>query len=129
LRVLEVHINGIRSITIHVTESKIHFSYSQNHDSTLMLVSYYIYMLPVPTPVHCLGLDFFRSPFDVTKLQIIFLMSHRLVAFHSQCEWTRILLSLNTPMAIRTQLGFKRHRESRYSSLCSRKLWVRHYYQ
>ena len=27
LRVLEVHINGIRGITIHITESKIHISY------------------------------------------------------------------------------------------------------
>ena len=30
------------------------------------------------------------SPFDVTKLQKIILMFHRLTAFHSQCQWTRI---------------------------------------
>ena len=28
-----------------------------------------------------------------------------------------------------TQLGFKRHQGSHYSSQCSRKLWFRHYYQ
>ena len=37
LRMLEVHINGIRGITIHIIESKIHISYFENHDSTLML--------------------------------------------------------------------------------------------
>ena len=54
------------------------------------------------------------SPFDVTKLQKkMILMSHRLAAFHSQCQWTRIFLFLTNPLAMRTQLGFKRHRESR----------------
>ena len=42
-------------------------------------------------------------------------MSHRLAALHSQCQWTRIFLSLATPMAMGTQLGFKQHRESHYS--------------
>ena len=42
LQVLEVHINAIRSISIHITESKIHISYLKNHDSTLML-SYIIF--------------------------------------------------------------------------------------
>ena len=59
----------------------------------------------------------------------IVLMSHRLAAFHSQCQWTRIFLSFTNRMAMRTQLGFKRHQESHYSSQCSRKLWSRHYYQ
>ena len=44
------------------------------------------------------------------------LMSHRLAAFGSQCQWTRILISLTTPMAMGTQLGLKWHRESHYSS-------------
>ena len=39
LRVLEVHINDIMGITIHITESNIHISYTKNHDSTLMLSS------------------------------------------------------------------------------------------
>ena len=56
-------------------------------------------------------------------------MSHQLAAFHSQCQWTRIFLSLTTPMAMGTRLGFKRHRESHYSCQCSQKLWFRHYYQ
>ena len=43
-------------------------------------------------------------------------MSHRPAAFHSRCQWTCIFLSLTTPMAMGTQLGFKRHRESHYSS-------------
>ena len=66
------------------------------------------------------------SPLDVTKLQKIVLMSHRLGAFHSQCQWTCIFLSLTNPMVMRTQLGFKQHRESCYSSQCSRKLWFWH---
>ena len=41
LWVLELHINGIIGISIHITESKIHISYSENHDSTLMLVFHY----------------------------------------------------------------------------------------
>jgi hypothetical protein len=35
-------------------------------------------------------------------------MSHRLAAFRSQC----IFISFTTPMAMGTQLGFKRHRGS-----------------
>ena len=56
-------------------------------------------------------------------------MSHRQAAFHSQCQWTRILLSLTTPMAMGTKLGFKRHRKSHYLSQCSRKLWFQRNYQ
>ena len=37
LQVLEVHLNGIRGITIHIIEPKIHISYSKNHDLTLFL--------------------------------------------------------------------------------------------
>ena len=47
------------------------------------------------------------SLFDATKLQKIVLMSHRLAAFHSQCQCTRIFISLTNPMAMRTHLGFK----------------------
>ena len=51
----------------------------------------------------------FSSLFNVTKLQQkIVLMSHRLAAFRSQRQWTRIFISLTTPMAMGTQLGFKR---------------------
>jgi len=57
------------------------------------------------------------SPFDVTKLQKIVLMSHRLTAFHSQCQLTRIFLSLTNPKVMGTQLEFKRHRESLLISL------------
>ena len=64
----------------------------------------------------------------LTYKKIVF-KSHRLAAFHSQCQWTRIFLFLINPMAMRTQLGFKQHRESRYLSQCSRELWFRHYYQ
>ena len=60
LRVLEVHINNIRGITIHITGFKIHISYSENHDSTLMLVFYYFYMSPLQTS---------SIWFDDTKLQ------------------------------------------------------------
>jgi hypothetical protein len=42
------------------------------------------------------------------------LMSYRLAAFHSQCQWTRIFLSLTTHMAMGTQLGFRRHQKSHY---------------
>ena len=56
LWVLEVHLNGIRgSITIHITESKIHISYFENHDSTLMLVFHYFYMSPLPTLTHLIA--------------------------------------------------------------------------
>ena len=55
-------------------------------------------------------------------------MCYRLAAFRSQCQWTRIFISLTTPMAMETQLGFKRHRES-HSSQCSRKRWFQQYYQ
>jgi hypothetical protein len=70
LRELEVHINGIRGITIHIIESKIHISYSENHDSTLFFS--YFYILPLPTLAHIIakGSTFsISSPFDITKLQ------------------------------------------------------------
>ena len=47
---LRVQVNSIRSISIHITESKIHISYSRNQDSTLFF--YYFYMSPLPTLVH-----------------------------------------------------------------------------
>ena len=127
LRVLEVHINCIRGITIHITETKIHISYSGNHDS--ILFSYYFYMSPLPTFAHIIASSFLvSSSFNITKLQKIVLMCHRLAAFHSQCQWKRIFIFLTTPMAMGTLLGFKKHRESHYSSHCSRKLWFREYY-
>ena len=70
LQVLEVHIKGIRGITIHITESKIHISYSENHDLTQF--SYYSYLSPFPTLTHTTakGSTFsISSPFDVKKLQ------------------------------------------------------------
>ena len=45
------------------------------------------------------------SLFDVTKLQKIVLMSHRLAGFHSQCQWTRIFLSLTTSMGLYLDLN------------------------
>jgi hypothetical protein len=69
LRVLEVHLNGIRGISIHITEPKIHISYSENH-STLFF--YYVYMSPLPTLAHTIAkCSTFStsSSFDVTKLQ------------------------------------------------------------
>ena len=118
--------------TIHITVSKIHISYSENYDSTLIF--YYFYMSPLPTLAYIIakGSTFSISfPFEVTELQQqkIVLMSHRLAAFRSEYQWTRIFTALTTPMTIGTQLGFKRNRESHYSSQCSRKLRVRHYYQ
>jgi len=50
LRVLEVHINGVSSISIYITESKHLISYSEIHDSTLFF--YYFYMSPLPTLFH-----------------------------------------------------------------------------
>ena len=102
---LRVHINGIRGISIHITESNIHISYSENHGSTLFF--YYFYMSPLQTLTHIIakGSSFsISSPFDITKLQKKnVLMGHRLAAFRSQCQWTRIFISLITPMAMGTQ--------------------------
>ena len=104
----------------------------KKHDSTLMLFSVIFTCHPFqPSSISLLRVYFLiSSPFNVTKLQKkVVLMSHWLAAFHSQCQWTRIFLSLTTPMAMGTQLGFKRHQGSHYSSQCSRKLWFRHFYQ
>ena len=117
LRVLEVHINGIRGVTIHITESNIHISYSENNHSTL--VFYYFYMSPLPTLAHIIakGSTFsITCPFYITKLQKIVLMCYRLAAFGSQCRSTRIFISLTTPIAMGTQLCFKRNWESHSSS-------------
>ena len=119
LQLQEVHINGITRITIHITEYKIDITYLRNHDSTLMLPSIIFTCHPFQTSSISLlrvGNNFsVSSLFDVTKLQEIVLMSHRLAALHSQCQWTRIFISITTPMAMGTQLGFKQHWES-YSS-------------
>ena len=120
LRVLEVNINSIRGITIHITEFKINISYSKNLDSKLMLVFYYFYMSPLSnlTRIIAKGSTFsISSPFDVTKLQKTVLTSHRLAALRSQCQWTGIFKSPTTPMAMGTQLRFKLHRESLFISV------------
>jgi hypothetical protein len=64
---IEVHINGITGITIYITESKIHISYSKTNDSTLFFYYFYISSL-----AHTIakGSTFSTSSlFDVTKLQ------------------------------------------------------------
>jgi hypothetical protein len=134
LRVLEVHINGIRGICIHIIESKIHISYLRNHDSTLMLSSIickYHSFQPSSISLLRVGNTFsIISPFDITNSQ-------------KKLSWYLIDWQLSIPIvnghaysyALPTlwrwghKLGFKRHRESRYSSQCFRKLWFRHYYQ
>ena len=65
-----VHTNDIRGITIHITESKIHISYSKNHGLTLFF--HYFYVSPLPTLAHIIarGSTFLiSSSFDVTKFQ------------------------------------------------------------
>jgi hypothetical protein len=64
LRVLEVHLNGIRGITIHITVPKIHISYSENNDSTLFF--YYFNVSPVPTLAHTIakGTNYFFARFS-----------------------------------------------------------------
>ena len=55
LQVLEVHINDIKGITIHI-------SYSENHDWILMLVFYYFYMSPLQISfISLLRVILFRS--------------------------------------------------------------------
>ena len=52
------------------TKSKIHISYSENHDSTLFF--YYFYMSPLPTLTYVIakGSSYsISTPFDITKLQ------------------------------------------------------------
>jgi hypothetical protein len=53
LRVLEVHINDIMGITIHITESKIHISYYKKHESSLLF--YYFYMSYLLTLTHTIA--------------------------------------------------------------------------
>ena len=69
LQVLEVHINSITGINIHITESKIHISYSEN-----MIRHYYIIFTchpfhPSPISLLRVVLFFISTPFDITKLQ------------------------------------------------------------
>ena len=135
-----MHIIDIRGITIHITQFKIHISYLRNHDSALMLSSIVFTCHPFqPSSISFLrvGNTFsISSPFDITKLRKIVLMPHWLAVFHSQCQWTRILLllllllllSLITPMAMGTQHLDLNSIESD-SFQCSWKLWFRHYYQ
>jgi hypothetical protein len=68
--VLEVHINGVTGKTIHITESRIHISYSENHDSTLFFCYFSLSFLPTLAYTIAKGSNFsISSPFDVTKLQ------------------------------------------------------------
>ena len=65
-----VNIKGNMGVSIHITESKIHISYSKNHDTTLF--SYYFYISPLPILAHIIaeGSTFLiSSPIDITKLQ------------------------------------------------------------
>ena len=96
------------------------FSNEGCYDSILMLVFYYFYMSPLATLIHIIAkVVLFRSDLLSMllnyKKKIVF--SHRVAAFHSQCQWTRILVSLSTPMAMGTQLWFKRHGESLFISV------------
>ena len=129
LRVLEVHINGIIDISIHIIESKIHISYFENHDSTLTL-SYIIFTCHPFQPLSILllrvGNTFsVKSPFDVTRLQ-------------KNCLNVSLTSSFPFPMSMDMHIlipyhlygdGFKRHQESHYSNQWSRKPCFRHYYQ
>jgi hypothetical protein len=73
LRVLEVHINDIMGISIHITESKIHISYLKHHDSTLMMSSIVFTchsFQPSSISLLRVGNTFsISSPFDVSQLQ------------------------------------------------------------
>ena len=81
---------------------------------------------PLPIPLLRVVLFWSVLLLMLQNYKKIVLISHRLAAFHSQCRWTRIFISLTTPIAMGTQLCLKRHRESHSSS---RNLWFRHYYQ
>ena len=71
IRVLEVHVNGIRGRFIHITESKIHISYLKNLDSTLILSSIIFTCRPFqPSSISLLRVYFsITSPFEVNKFQ------------------------------------------------------------
>ena len=103
LRVLEVHINVIKGITIHNIESNIHISYSENHESTLFFCYFYMSSLPT-SPIPLLRVVLFRSVLllMLQNYKKIVLMSHRLTAFCSQCQWTHIFISLTTSIAMGT---------------------------
>ena len=109
LRVLEVHVNGIRGLTIHITKSKIHISYSENHDSTLLF--YYFYMSPLPS----LRVVIFRSVLllilqNYKKKNCLDVLLTGRFPFPTSMD-THIYIPY-PPMAMGTQLGFKRHWES-----------------
>ena len=55
---------------IHITEFKIHISYSEKHDSTLFYYYFYLSLLPNLDHIIAKGSTFsISSPFGVTKLQ------------------------------------------------------------
>ena len=90
LRVLVVHLNDLMGINIHITESKIHISYSENHDSTLMFSSSTFTCQPFqPSSMSLLNIIFFDQ-FSFRcyycRLQKIVLRSLPLAAFRSQCQ-------------------------------------------
>jgi hypothetical protein len=86
LQVLEVHINSIRSKTIHIIESKIHISYSGNHDSTLMLSSIIFTCHPFqPSLISLLKVILFQS------VLLLMLLNHK------KLSWGLIDWQLSAP--------------------------------
>ena len=114
LRVLEVHPNGTRGTIIHITEPKIHISYSKNHDSTLFF--HYFYMPPLPTLTNTIAkgsIFSIISPFNVTKLQKKNCLDVSSTgSFPFPISMDTHIHTLNTSIAMGTQLGFQWHRES-----------------
>ena len=89
-----------------------------------MFENSYVLLHGVGEVKNCQNHAYVINEWPLTILHKIVFMSHRLAAFHSHCQWARIFLSLANPMAMRTQLAFKRHRESRYLSQCPRETVV-----
>ena len=89
-----MHINGIRGITIHITEFKIHISILKTiiqHYSSIIF-TYHPFQ---PSSIALLKVIFFLSVLLLMLLNYKrknVLTSHRLAAFRSQCQWTRIFV-------------------------------------
>ena len=106
LGVLVVHINGIRGITIHITDppkfiSAVPKTMIRHHSSIFSICHPF-----QPLPILLLRIVVFRSVLVLMSLNYnkIVLMCHRLGVFGSQCQWIRIFISLTTPIAMGTQL-------------------------
>jgi hypothetical protein len=79
--VLEFHINDIRSITIHI-------SYSENHDS-ILLVFYYCYMSPVATSsISLIRVILFQS------VLLSMLLNYKKLSWHL-INWQLSVLNVN----------------------------------